>query len=124
VTLANSLTRILVTANRLRLAALLEKGFRLQGWTTCVATTYSAVIDMMQGGAADLVVIDADFFQADTVPLLMAIHQRRLPVVLLAGDYQVSGHDLRQIVTADDIFIKPFSVQSLMTFLQHKLAQP
>jgi hypothetical protein len=53
--------RVLVTASCLRLAALLEKGLQLQGWTTSVATHYST-IEVIGQAHTDLVLVDADFF--------------------------------------------------------------
>ncbi|MBE9110959.1 hypothetical protein IQ273_16230 [Nodosilinea sp. LEGE 07298] len=113
---------VLVTASRLRLATLLEKGLQLQGWTTSTATNYSAVIDAIGQPRTDLVLVDADFFQTDTSSLVALIQQRQLPLILLAKDYQVGGHDLRKIAAPEDIFIKPFSTRYLMTVLKQKLS--
>lgn len=116
------MSHVLVTASRLRLAALLEKGLRLQGWATSIATTYSAVIDAIGQAPTDLVLVDADFFQADTSSLVALIRQRQLPLILLAEDYQVGGYDLRKIAAPEDIFIKPFSTRYLMLVLKQKLS--
>ncbi|MFG6105537.1 hypothetical protein U2F10_25030 [Leptothoe sp. EHU-05/26/07-4] len=113
--------RVLVTASRLRLAKLLEKGLQLQGWNTCVATTYNAVIEKVKHTSIDLVLVDADFFQAETLPLLAVLQQQRLPLIVIAKDYQVGGHDLRQATAAEDIFIKPFSTKHLITVLSQKI---
>ncbi|MGG6297271.1 hypothetical protein ACQ4M4_22995 [Leptolyngbya sp. AN02str] len=113
--------RVLVTANHLSLAGLLEKGLRLQGWTTSIATNYSAVIEAI-GQTPNLVLVDADFFQADTASLVSIIQQQQLSLILLAGDYKVGGYDLRKIAAPEDIFIKPFSTRYLMTVLKQKLA--
>ncbi len=66
--------------------------------------------------------VDADFFQTDTSSLVALIQQRQLPLILLAEDYQVGGHDLRKIAAPEDIFIKPFSTRYLMTVLKQKLS--
>jgi DNA-binding response OmpR family regulator len=116
------MVRVLVTASRRRLAALLEKGLQLQGWTPSVATHYGAVIDAIGQARTDLVLVDADFFQAETSSLVSIIQQQQLPLILLAEDYQVGGYDLRKMATPEDIFIKPFSTQYLMTVLVQKLA--
>ena len=113
---------VLVTANRLRLAALLEKGLQLQGWTTAIATDYSAVIAAIGQAPTDLVLIDADFFQADTSSLVALIQQRQVPLILLAGNYQINGHDLRKLVAPENIFIKPFSTRFLITALRQKFS--
>ncbi|MBE9160595.1 hypothetical protein IQ265_27795 [Nodosilinea sp. LEGE 06152] len=116
------MVRVLVTANRLRLAALLEKGLQLQGWTTSFAINYSAVIDAIGQVHTDLVLVDADFFQADTSSLVSIIQQRQLPLILLAEDYQVGNHDLRTFAPPENIFIKPFSTRYLITVLKQKLS--
>lgn len=113
-------TRVLVTANRLQLAALLQKGLHLQGWTSSVATTVTAVLDTLKHDRVDLVLLDADFFQIDTFALIRAIDQRRSPVVVLAEDYEIDTYDLRDVIAADNIFIKPFSTYHLMSFLQQR----
>jgi DNA-binding response OmpR family regulator len=116
------MVRVLVTASRRRLAALLEKGLQLQGWTTAVANNYGAVVDAIRQAPTDLVLVDADFFQGDTSSLVLCIRQKHLPLILLAEDYQIGGYDLRKMATPEDIFIKPFSTQYLMTVLVQKLA--
>ena len=115
------MVRVLITANRLRLANLLEKGLRLQGWNTCIATTDNAVIASVKQASTDLVLVDADLFQAETLSLITAFHQRRLPLIVIANDYQVGRYDLRQIVAAEDILIKPFSIKHLITVISQKV---
>lgn len=66
--------------------------------------------------------VDADFFQADTSSLVAFIRQRQLPLILLAEDSQIGGYDLRKIASLEDIFIKPFSTRYLITVLKQKLS--
>ncbi len=117
-----TMIHVLVTASRFSLATLLEEWLQIQGWTAFVATNYSAVIDAIGQPGTDLVIVDADFFQADTSSLVALIQQRQLPLILLAEDYKVGGHDLRNIAAPEDIFIKPFSTRYLMTVLKQKLS--
>ncbi|MEA5451599.1 hypothetical protein VB780_23685 [Leptolyngbya sp. CCNP1308] len=115
--------RILVTANRLRLAALLEKALCRQGWWPTVAPSPHAVVEAMRQATFDQILLDADHFQADLIPLVAAVDRRRSEVIVLAQDYCVGGFNLRSLVPAQDIFLKPFSTQHLVGVLKQRQAQ-
>lgn len=115
--------RILVTANRLRLAALLEKALCRQGWLPTVAPSPFAVVEALQHQAFDQILLDADHFQTDIIPLVAAIDRRRSEVIVLAQDYCVGGLNLRTLVPTPDIFLKPFSTQHLVGVLKQRQAR-
>ncbi|MGD1952735.1 MAG: hypothetical protein ACFB14_24275 [Leptolyngbyaceae cyanobacterium] len=116
------MVHILVTANRLRLAAILDKGLQLQGWRTCMADTYDAVVGSVVHSPTNLVLVDADCFQARTFSLVRMLQHQQIPLIVIAADYQVSNNDLRQIIATEDILIKPFSIRHLINVLNKKLS--
>ncbi|MFQ4137966.1 hypothetical protein PGN35_016750 [Nodosilinea sp. PGN35] len=115
--------RVLVTANRLRLATLLEKALRRGGWLPTLAPSPHAVVAAMQHATFDQILLDADYFQTDLIPLVAAVDRRRSGVIVLAQDDRVGGLNLRQLVPAQDIVLKPFSTQHLVGVLQQRQAQ-
>ncbi|MEM1252570.1 MAG: hypothetical protein AAGI69_09055 [Cyanobacteria bacterium P01_H01_bin.21] len=117
------MVHILVTANRLRLAAILNKGLQLQGWRTSIADTYDAVVEsVVNNNSASLVLVDADCFQAKTFSLVRMLQHQQIPLIVIAADYQVSNNDLRQIIATEDILIKPFLIKHLVDVLNKKLS--
>ena len=72
------MVHILVTANRLRLAAILDKGLQLQGWRTCMADTYDAVVGSVVHSPTNLVLVDADCFQASTFSLVRMLQHLQI----------------------------------------------
>ena len=114
---------ILVTANRLRLAEVLEKGLRLQGWRTSIVDTCDAVVESVaNNNSASLVLVDADCFQAKTFSLVRMLQHQEILLIVMASSYQVSNNDLRQTVATEDILIKPFSIRHLVNVLNKKLS--
>lgn len=115
------MSRILITANRLRLSALLEKGFQRQGWETRVANDANDISESLEHWSPDLVLLDADWFRSETCALVTLIRPQS-PVILTAVDYQIDGCDLQEISDERDIFIKPFSTKHLISVIRQILA--
>ncbi|MEM8613875.1 MAG: hypothetical protein AAGF93_17765 [Cyanobacteria bacterium P01_H01_bin.105] len=116
------MVHILVTASQRRLAAILDKGLQLQGWRTCMADTYDAVVGNVVHNPINLVLVDADCFQAKTLSLVRTLQHQQISLIVIAADYQVSNNDLRQIIATEDILIKPFSIKHLVDILDKKLS--
>lgn len=108
--------KILITAERLRLADLLEKGLRRQNWTTEIAMDRCDTIERVRDGEIDCLILDFDLFGEDSVNLFDELHDDKhsIPTVIITKCPEMSNRTSSQRRPTNPILIKPFYLRELI----------
>lgn len=112
--------RIQIIEDDRRLANILERALREEGWAPALAHDGLAGRELLQTGSADAVILDLGLPGADGLTLLQELRAggSSVPVIILTGrdaiEERVRGLD----VGADDYLVKPFALDELLARLR------
>jgi two-component system, OmpR family, response regulator QseB len=115
--------KILIAEDESRIAAFVEKGLRANGFTTDIAVDAEAVIQSLQIGQFDLMILDLGLPGKDGLQILEELRGQgeNLPIIILSA-----RDDLNDKVTAlsggaDDYMTKPFRFGELLARVRLRL---
>ena len=107
--------RVLVVDDDRDLVALLERGFRYEGFDVATALTGDDGLELASGGGCDVVVLDIGMPGLDGFGVLHRLRLRSdVPVVMLTARDEVDDKVAALGVGADDYVAKPFSFDELV----------
>jgi DNA-binding response OmpR family regulator len=117
--------RILIAEDDPRIAEVVEKALRANGFTTFVADNGEMAQSLGKTGEFDLLILDMGLPERDGFHVLQELRWdgRRLPVLVLTGR---SDRDVVACLDAgaDDYMRKPFDVNELIARVQIRLRAP
>jgi two-component system copper resistance phosphate regulon response regulator CusR len=115
--------RILIAEDEHRIASLLEKGLRSNGFATTIVADGHAAAAAARDGEFDLVILDLGLPGQDGLDVLAAIRRRgeRLPVIVLTAREAVPDRVAGLEGGADDYVTKPFSFEELLARIRVRL---
>jgi DNA-binding response OmpR family regulator len=116
-------SRILIAEDEPRITAFLEKGLRSNGFSTLVAETGPAAVEMARDRDFDLLILDLGLPGMDGHHVLRQIRRRgeRLPVVILTARTGVEETVTGLEGGADDYVTKPFRFEELLARIRVRL---
>ena len=107
--------RILLVDDDRNLLALLERGFRYEGFAVATALDGSQCITELQREAPDLVLLDIGLPSIDGIELLERLRASSdIPVVMLSARDEVADKVTALGIGADDYVSKPFAFDELL----------
>jgi len=115
--------RILIAEDEPRIASFLEKGLRANGFSTTVTADGQDALDLADGEAFDLVLLDVGLPTRDGFNVLRELRARgsRLPVVILTARDSVEDTVAGLEGGADDYVAKPFRFEELLARVRTRL---
>jgi DNA-binding response OmpR family regulator len=115
--------RILIAEDEHRIAALLERGLRADGFATLIVADGHAAAAAARDGDFDLVILDLGLPGQDGLDALAEIRRRgeRLPVIVLTAREAVPDRITGLETGADDYVTKPFSFEELLARIRVRL---
>lgn len=118
------MNRILIAEDQPRIAALLEKGLRAQGFTTTLSGNGQEAVDLAQSRDFDLLVLDLDLPDKDGLTVLKELRNqdKNLPVIILTACSDTSDKASGFASGANDYLTKPFSFKELLTRIRSQLS--
>jgi two-component system copper resistance phosphate regulon response regulator CusR len=107
--------KILIIEDEPKTAMFVRRGFVEQGYIVDVAADGAAGLDLVLGGAYDIVVLDVMLPKLDGWSVLSRIKQRhpQQPVILLTALDAVANRVQGLELGADDYLVKPFAFSEL-----------
>lgn len=113
---------LLIVDDEADLATTLAYNLEGQGYTTAVAATGAAALDLARGRRPDLVLLDVMLPDISGLEVCRRLRQegdlRGVPVLMLTARGEVIDRVLGFEVGADDYMVKPFSVRELLLRVQ------
>jgi DNA-binding response OmpR family regulator len=115
--------RILIAEDEPRIASFLEKGLRANGFSTTVTADGQDALDLADGEAFDLVLLDVGLPTRDGFNVLRELRARgsRLPIVILTARDSVEDTVAGLEGGADDYVAKPFRFEELLARVRTRL---
>jgi DNA-binding response OmpR family regulator len=114
--------RILIAEDEPRIAELLEKGLRANGFTTVHSADGRETLGLADGGEFDLLILDIGLPGLDGFDVLVDLRSRgrTLPVIVLTGR---RDRDVGEFLAegADDYLSKPFRFDELLARIRARL---
>lgn len=107
--------RVLIVDDDRNLVALLQRGFRYEGFEVLTALDGNEGLELAAGGRCDAVVLDIGMPGLDGFDLLRRLRLKSdVPVVMLTARDEVADKVAALGVGADDYVAKPFSFDELV----------
>jgi DNA-binding response OmpR family regulator len=115
--------RILIAEDEHRIASLLERGLRADGFATLIVADGHAAAAAARDDDFDLVILDLGLPGQDGLDALAEIRRRgeRLPVIVLTAREAVPDRIAGLETGADDYVTKPFSFEELLARIRVRL---
>ncbi|MGH3611402.1 MAG: response regulator transcription factor [Pseudonocardia sp.] len=115
--------RILIAEDETRIAALVERGLRANGFTTTTVGDGDSALDFALSGEFDLLILDLGLPGKDGFTVLRLLREERsdLPVVILTARDSVRDTVAGLDGGADDYMTKPFSFEELLARVRLRL---
>ena len=117
--------RILIAEDESRVAWILEKGLRANGFTTTVIEDGRDALHLAESGGFDLLVLDMGLSGLDGLDVLRDLRAggSRLPVIILSARDNIEDKVAGLDGGADDYVSKPFSFEELLARVRVRLRQ-
>jgi len=117
--------RILIAEDESRVAWILEKGLRANGFTTTVIEDGRDALHLAESGGFDLLVLDMGLSGLDGLDVLRDLRAggSRLPVIILSARDNIEDKVAGLEGGADDYVSKPFSFEELLARVRVRLRQ-
>lgn len=114
----DSNSKVLITANRHRLAELLAKGLQRKNWMTVIASDYNKLLHLLNHNHFQLLILDLDGLGEIGFTLLTQLQQKscQIPVLILTSYEELGDRANQQFENVVNVFIKPFKIQDLLRF--------
>ncbi|MBH8551467.1 response regulator transcription factor [Nostocaceae cyanobacterium CENA357] len=114
---------ILIAEDEPRIASFVQKGLRSQGFTTTVVTDGLYVLDVLQSGTFDLLILDLGLPGKDGFQVLEELRGQGedLPVIILSARSDIHDKVAGLEGGADDYVTKPFRFEELLARVKLRL---
>ncbi|GAB4378283.1 MAG: hypothetical protein Kow00121_29740 [Elainellaceae cyanobacterium] len=108
-------SKILITAERWQLVALLEKALQRQGWETIIAKSQHEIIPLINREPIALAILELDLLGKDYLHVLrdMRHYQRQIPVLLISKFDELGDRATRFMNGMAEALPNPFKVNEL-----------
>lgn len=118
------MNRILIAEDQPRIAALLEKGLRTQGFTITISGDGQEAVDLAQSRDFDLLLLDLDLPKKDGLTVLKELRNQgeKLPVIILTARSDANDKASGFASCANDYLTKPFSFKELLARIRAQLS--
>lgn len=115
--------RILIAEDEARIAALVERGLRANGFTTTTIGDGDGALSFARSGGFDLLILDIGLPGIDGLTVLRRLREERsdLPVIILTARDSVRDTVAGLDGGADDYMTKPFSFEELLARVRLRL---
>ncbi|HYX19191.1 MAG TPA: response regulator transcription factor [Nostoc sp.] len=114
---------ILIVEDEPRIASFIEKGLRSQGFTTTIVTDGLYVLDVIQIGSFDLLILDLGLPGKDGFKVLEELRGQGedIPVIILSARSDIHDKVAGLEGGADDYVTKPFRFEELLARVRLRL---
>jgi DNA-binding response OmpR family regulator len=114
---------ILIVEDEPRIASFIEKGLRSQGFTTTILTDGLYVLDVIQSGTFDLLILDLGLPGKDGFQVLEELRGQGedIPVIILSARSDIHDKVAGLEGGADDYVTKPFRFEELLARVKLRL---
>jgi len=114
---------ILIVEDEPRIASFIEKGLRSQGFTTTIVTDGLYVLDVIQSGTFDLLILDLGLPGKDGFQVLEELRGQGedIPVIILSARSDIHDKVAGLEGGADDYVTKPFRFEELLARVRLRL---
>ncbi|WP_392479544.1 response regulator transcription factor [Nostoc sp. C110] len=114
---------ILIVEDEPRIASFIQKGLRSQGFTTTILTDGLYVLDVMQSGTFDLLILDLGLPGKDGFQVLEELRGQGedIPVIILSARSDIHDKVAGLEGGADDYVTKPFRFEELLARVRLRL---
>jgi DNA-binding response OmpR family regulator len=114
---------ILIVEDEPRIASFIQKGLRSQGFTTTVIADGQYVLDVLQNGTFDLLILDLGLPGKDGFQVLEELRGQGedLPVIILSARSDIHDKVAGLEGGADDYVTKPFRFEELLARVRLRL---
>lgn len=114
---------ILIVEDEPRIASFIQKGLRSQGFTTTVIADGRYVLDVLQNGTFDLLILDLGLPGKDGFQVLEELRGQGedLPVIILSARSDIHDKVAGLEGGADDYVTKPFRFEELLARVRLRL---
>ncbi|GAX37726.1 response regulator transcription factor [Nodularia sp. NIES-3585] len=117
---------ILIVEDEPRIASFIQKGLRSQGFTTTIVTDGQYVLDVLQSGTFDLLILDLRLPGKDGFQVLEELRGQGedIPVIILSARSDINDKVAGLEGGADDYVTKPFRFEELLARVRLRLRSP
>ncbi|MBW4642642.1 MAG: response regulator transcription factor [Goleter apudmare HA4340-LM2] len=114
---------ILIAEDEPRIASFIEKGLRSQGFTTTVVNNGLYVLDILQSGTFDLLILDLGLPGKEGLEVLEELRGQGedLSVIILSASSKIQDKVTSLEGGADDYVTKPFRFEELLARVKLRL---
>ncbi|MBE9052391.1 response regulator transcription factor [Nostocales cyanobacterium LEGE 11386] len=114
---------ILIVEDEPRIASFIQKGLRSQGFTTTIVTDGQYVLDIVQNGSFDLLILDLRLPSKDGFQILEELRGQGedIPVIILSARSDIHDKVAGLEGGADDYVTKPFRFEELLARVRLRL---
>ncbi|MBE8997892.1 response regulator transcription factor [Nostoc sp. LEGE 12447] len=114
---------ILIVEDEPRIASFIQKGLRSQGFTTTILTDGLYVLDVIQSGTFDLLILDLGLPGKDGFQVLEELRGQGedIPVIILSARSDIHDKVAGLEGGADDYVTKPFRFEELLARVRLRL---
>jgi DNA-binding response OmpR family regulator len=116
---------VLVVEDDPDVASFLEKGLRLEGFQMDWVSTGTEAISRLDGGGADVMVLDLGLPDLDGLEVLRRARDRGItvPVVVISGRYDPRDRAIALSLGVGDFLTKPFGWTDLLAAIRAAVEQ-
>lgn len=117
------MNRILIAEDESRIASLIEKGLRKNGFTTAIADDGDKAVSMAESGEFDLLLLDIGLPGRDGWNVLQVLrsHGKQLPIIIVSARDEVKEKLAGFKSGANDYVSKPFQFKDLLARIATQL---
>lgn len=117
------MSHILIAEDESRIAAFIEKGLRSSGFTTTVASSGLAALNLAQDCPFDLLILDLGLPEKDGLEVLEELRGQgqTLPIIILTARDDIHDKVNGLECGADDYVTKPFRFEELLARVRVRL---
>jgi DNA-binding response OmpR family regulator len=110
------MNRILIIEDKPRIAAFLEKGLRVKGFTTTVSQDGCEPFHSAYGEVFDLILLDLNLPGQHGLDILKDLRTQGydLPIIILTASDSLKNKELSFLYGANDYLTKPFKFADLL----------
>ncbi len=111
---------LLVVEDDAKVSAMLRQGLQEAGYTTILARTAPQAIELLDGNAFNLVMLDLGLPGMDGIEVLRHLRTKKnaIPVIILTARDEVNDKVRGLNEGADDYLVKPFAFTELLARIQ------